>query len=382
MKLMIGGARPGGAGYPNADNTIRILEHAGVEIIERGQWLPESLHLWKLAKAPPWRAVTGLLRLAALNLISLAKVLHAQRNQRMPVYVPYPTLFFLWFASWLPAQLRPVCIADAYISIWDSMFQDRSSAKKAGILSNWIKAAEARSLRAAAMVLVDTVANKSYMAEQFGIPPSRLRAFPLAIAEAPFVAARRRNRSSTSPLVILFIGTMIPLHGVDVLLAGIEPLLANDRYLFRLVGDGQSAHFIEAFLADHAEANIEWIRPWQSLEQVAAHIQQADVCLGVFGGNGKATRVLPFKAYMYLAAGRVLVSQSGLSLPDGAPLPPMATIGYSNSEELTELLVDLAEDGERRAKYETAAARYYDEWLGSSTLAKKWIQLLGTLGSS
>lgn len=379
MKLMVGGARPRGAGYPNGSGTLRILvDQLGVELIECGSWLPDSLHLWKLARGTALAAVARLIRLSLLNFSSVARVLNAQRRERLPVYVPYPSLPFLWFLSFVPRRYRPVCIVDAYISVWDSMYQDRGDGRRAGVLSRSLKRAEARALNIATIVLVDTVANKEYMATEFGLRPDRVRAFPLAIAGAPLIVARQR-KPNVDRVVVLFVGTMIPLHGINRLLEGIEPLVGDDRFLFRFVGDGQCADLLQSFLSLHPRSNIEWVREWQDTGAIAEQILQADICLGVFAGTAKASRVLPLKLYMYLAAGKAVISQYDLSWPDGAPSPPIHRVD-SNNAPLADAIRLLESQPQLRDEMGKRAAAYYDEWLASCRIAERWKLLLAELG--
>ena len=74
--------------------------------------------------------------------------------------------------------LRPSCIADAYISLWDSMFRDRGAASAAGLASRWVKSLERRSLRAASYCSFEVMNGASALrrpASSFGSsssPPS------------------------------------------------------------------------------------------------------------------------------------------------------------------------------------------------------------------
>ena len=254
------------------------------------------------------------------------------------------------------------------------MYQDRGEGRSGGLFSRVLKRAEARALNTASIVLVDTIANKEYMATEFGLPPARLRAFPLAIAEGPLIAARQRE-ANFDRVVVLFVGTMIPLHGIDQLLEGIEQLMDDDRFVFRFIGDGQCADLLQSFLIRHPGANIEWIREWQDTDAVAEQIRRADICLGVFGGNGKASRVLPFKLYMYLAAGRAVVSQHDLSLPDGALPPPILRVDGAEAP-FADAIRQLGSQPQLRREMERQAALYYDEWLASGRIAELWKLLL------
>ena len=381
MKLYVGGFGLRGDGYPNAERTIALLSQQNdIEIIQCGGWLPETLQLWRLARMPRWRATWSLLGLIARNLLSLIRLLGKIRHAPAPVYVPYPSIFFLGWVSLLPRRWRPFCIVDAYISIWDSLVRDRAGSPARGWQSRVLKSIEARSLKIAALVLVDTQANRELMSEEFGLKTSQVRSLPLAIDESHFVDLEDYvSRAPSYRLRILFVGTLIPLHGVPTLLDAIRELLPDPRFEFRIIGNGQMGGLVKEFESECQAGAITWISEWCSLDQIASEIAAADICLGVFGGENKAARVLPFKVYMYLAAGRAVISQSKLSTPEGVPFPPIEAVQPIDAKGLVEAIRRLANDSSKRERLSAEGRIYYRKWLANSCLSKDWRQLITQL---
>ncbi|MFO7866893.1 MAG: hypothetical protein R6V02_08815, partial [Candidatus Aminicenantes bacterium] len=120
---------------------------------------------------------------------------------------------------------------------------------------------------------------------------------------------------------LIFFGALSPLHGIDVVLKAFGLLKGRDRSL-TIVGDGQSGHRVAEYMAAHSDACIRWIREWQSLESLSEIIAGSKIALGVFGGCGKASTVLPLKAYISLCLGKPFVTQKQFSVPGEAPAPP------------------------------------------------------------
>lgn len=376
-RILIGGARVAGPGYPNAEQTIRILQGLGARIEDDGAVLPPHLHLWRLATGSAVGKLAVLSRLMGLNGWSLIQILARTGRAKALVYVPYPSVFFLWLVSWLPRGWRPRCIADAYISIWDSLYRDRAAGKGAGgWLSNVVKAVEGRALRAAEFVLVDTEANKAAMVSDFALSPARVGAWPLAIDEGRFLGLQGRL-ADDAPVRVLFVGTLIPLHGIAMVLDAAERLKDDPRIEFRIVGDGQLGGLVEQFVQRGPGHRLTWRREWCSLDEVAAEIGRADICLGVFGGDGKASRVLPFKLYMYLASGKAVISQGHLSTPEGVPAPPIEGVGAGGGEALAVAIRRLAADPQLRRARGGQARAYYVDWLANDCLAERWARWLG-----
>lgn len=377
--LVIAGVHVGGDAYPNAHRTLEALRESGVaEIIERGLWLPESFRLWQLMRERPLRRLSIMCALWFGNLYSVFRSLPAARRLHAPVYVPYPAVPFLWLCSWIPRALRPTLIADAFISMWDSLVIDRAGAAKAGIAARCLHALESRALRTADVVLADTEANARYLEATFALRPGSVRAIPLAIVE-PSITPEIAEAPFGKFLRVLYVGTLIPLHGIETLLRGISPLLDDPRFEFVIVGDGQDASVVEAFRVRYPHARLVWERRWQDAAQVERWIQSAQICLGVFGGAGKAGRVLPFKLYLYLANGRCIVTQTEMSLPADVPVPPVIRVNPDDPDSITEALSRLADNVEEVRTASKKASEYYWRYLSNHRVADVWKGLLHEL---
>ena len=96
---------------------------------------------------------------------------------------------------------------------------------------------------------------------------------------------------------MLFVGTLIPLHGIETVIEAAGYLRDRPDIEIMLVGDGQLGPRLQALLSENDLPQVRWERRWLSLAQLADHVGASEICLGVFGGPGKAERVLPFKVY-------------------------------------------------------------------------------------
>jgi glycosyltransferase involved in cell wall biosynthesis len=101
------------------------------------------------------------------------------------------------------------------------------------------------------------------------------------------------------PFTCLFVGKLIPLQGVETILAAAR---AAPELPFRIVGSGQ----LEPLLAARPE-NVDWI-PWVEYERLPDELYRAGCALGIFGTSDKARRVIPNKAFQALACGTPLIT--------------------------------------------------------------------------
>ena len=366
-----------GSGYPNAPGTLAILRGLpGITVHDRARWLPEGTTLWRKAGSGVG-SLLFLARLAWLNALEAIRVLPLARDRSAWVYAPYPSIFLLWWLSWLPRRWRPRVVADAYVSLWDAAFRDRGVASEGALVSRLFRRFEARALRAADRVHVDTVANRDWFIGTLGIAEGRIRAIPLALQlPAGAATADAGGAAGDRALKVLFIGTLVPLHGVGVIAGAAARLVSEGANVeFTFVGDGQDHKALDALLALPHAGRVAWIRDWQDMDSLGRYLREADVCLGVFGGEGKASRVLPFKVYLALAAGKAVVTQAGMSMPQDVPPPPLISVP-ADADRLAEALRSLVSDRARLAALSRQAGDYFAAHLSAQRIAGEWLALL------
>jgi glycosyltransferase involved in cell wall biosynthesis len=299
------------------------------------------------------------------------------------VYVPYPAVLLLLMFSFVPRTLRPHAIViDAFISIYDTIVNDRKLVNGKGILGRLIWWLENRAYSVAEVIVVDTQFNAEYMNETF--PALRTRevlALPLSIDESFFCAAAKRERDSTCN--VLFVGTFVPLQGVETIAKAAALLADREDIHIRLVGNGQTADAVRKILLSYDRKNIDWIVDWQSKEQIRNHIEEADICLGIFGGGDKTQRVWPFKNYHYMAVGRAIITADTkcarhlTASADGGE--PFLTVPCEDSEALANEIRHLANSPGRRMGFANAARKLYFTTLCSTKSVEQLANVLTRL---
>ena len=170
------------------------------------------------------------------------------------------------------------------------------------------------------------------------------------------------------PFTCLFVGKLIPLHGLDTILdaARLAPELR-----FRVVGSGQ-----EAALLETATPNVERV-PWIAYESLAAEYHRAGCALGIFGTTAKASRVIPNKAFQAIACGTPLVTaatpaaaelladgESALLVPPGDP------------EALAAGLRRVAADPDLARRLSEGGLAAYRERASEAVLGVRWRSLV------
>jgi glycosyltransferase involved in cell wall biosynthesis len=269
--------------YPRNAQVISCLRRAGVEVTERHATLWERRpHKWSLG-------LGAMLRVAAKE----TRLLFGRKGSFDAMIVGYPGHFDMPAARRIAGR-RPL-VFNPLVSLWDTLVGDRErfapKSRSAGVLRQIDRIA----FRRADLVVADTEQHARFFAERFEVPRERIAVCLVGAEDDVF----RPGWQPPGTFEVLFVGKLIPLHGLETIL-GAARLLPDVP--FRIVGSGQLNDLVET-----RPANVSWI-PWIEYEDLPGTIQTAGCALGIFGTSEKATRVIPNKAFQALACGTPLIT--------------------------------------------------------------------------
>lgn len=183
----------------------------------------------------------------------------------------------------------------------------------------WNFRIDAAAFRLADLVLADTAAHGDYFRRAYKLRPEKVRVLYLGFDGALFrpgpalppsrppQAAPAESAAGERPFLVLFFGSFLPLHGVDIVVEAARMLAKEGGLRFRLIGDGQTFPAVRGFVDRHGLTAVELPGrvPFSSLP---GEIAAADLCLGVFGRTEKSRRVIPHKVVQSAAMGRPVVT--------------------------------------------------------------------------
>lgn len=263
---------------------------------------------------------------------------------------------------WPFARLRGARICwDMFISLYDTVVEDRQMLAQRGWLARLLHWAESLSVRAADLVLMDTQEHAHYVAELYKAAPGKVQAAWVGAETNLF--AKTPLRARQGPVQVLFYGQFIPLHGLDTLvtaIAQIQAQAASPELHFTIIGSGQESARIDQLITEQGLRNIERIA-WVDYAELPARIADADICLGIFAEDGKAQRVIPNKAFQILAVGRPLITSDSPAMRELVqPGEAIRLTRPGDPASLAEQLVALAQasrDPARQPVLATAAAQ-------------------------
>jgi len=366
-RLTILGVQLESEAYPNVLHRVRALEGSqefNTHKIHHSGWSQETQ-----SASGRSRLLRNFWRMLYAHLAVLAR--HLRAPSADCIYVPYPASLLLWFLSFFPGgKAGTRLVADAFISLYDTIVLDRQLLRAGGLPAKLLFAVETRAFRFADTMIVDTPMTAAHLASLFKLPFEKF--VPVSLATDEYLFTPSAYEVGGEDCRVLFIGTLIPLHGVPTIVEAAAALQGRRDIRLKIIGDGQENAALEQYAAT-ANSNIEWQREWLSSARIAEEIAMADICLGIFGDTEKTQRVLPFKLYAYSRIGRCIITAGTScsdSYVDALDYRPWCSVEVANAPALAAAIIELADNVQLRSQLASNAARFYEERLSNAAAEK------------
>ncbi len=228
------------------------------------------------------------------------------------------------------------------------------------------------------LVLSDTQAHADYYVNELHATREKIRVLPIGFDEDLFSpnSITRDRREGTCR--VLFVGSYLPLHGVDVIVRAAK-LLASEDIEFILIGGGQTFRSVAQFVKEHKLSRVQ-LRGNVPMEQLAAHLTDADISLGVFGPTAKTTRVVANKVFQSMAVGRpVITADTSAAREFFSEGENICLVPAGDAEALAERIRELAREPARQQRIGASGAKLVHERFSSPSIADLFLRYTGEL---
>ncbi|VTR64725.1 putative Glycosyl transferase, group 1 [Desulfosarcina cetonica] len=218
------------------------------------------------------------------------------------IFVGHPGYFHVHLA-WILKRIfmkNAKLVYDIFIPLYEATVTDRELIKPFSFFSNLLFLYEKSCCRIADLNLIDTNSHGTYLVNTFKIDPSKIAR--IFVGPTINVKPIKYQSKEKRTFKVVFVGTFIPLHGVDIILESARILQDRSDIKFTLVGRGQLRSNIEKLSTKWQLKNVNFL-DWIPTEKLGSFILSHDLSLGIFGRTSKTKMVIPSKIFDICASG-------------------------------------------------------------------------------
>jgi len=192
-------------------------------------------------------------------------------------------------------------IFDTYLSAYQTLAFDRKAINPKGFRAAVIRFVEKLSCQLADVCLLDTEQHVEYFVREYHLDRDKFRRSFVGADYSETVASGVQR---TDDPLIHFHGEFQALHGTKFIIEAAKQL---PEIKFRMIGSGRELDACTSYSKRLKVDNVEFVSS-VPFEMLQGYIEEATICLGIFGETQKAQLVIPIKVYEALARGKPVIT--------------------------------------------------------------------------
>lgn len=192
-------------------------------------------------------------------------------------------------------------------SPYDELVNDRKKVKPSSFTAKFFFMFEKMVCRFSDLITKESEAEINYYTKQIGVSKKKFRVLFMSADESklPVLPPKKPQKI----FQVLYWGTFIPLHGVEVIIEAAKILSHQQDIVFKFCGEGQTKSAMEDLADKYQLKNVQFLG-FVDHEKLLENIKESDVCLGLFGKSEKANIVVTNKVYQILCSQKPLLTMN------------------------------------------------------------------------
>jgi len=261
---------------------------------------------------------------------------------------------------------RDKIINDFFISNYDTYVYDRKKITNKNPRAWWKYFQDWFNFRFSKYLMSDTMSHFKYWEMLFGKFKGEHLVLPvLADTDIYFPSEEKKDNKKTK---ILFYGSFIPLHGIDIILNAFSLMeKQNVNFEAEIIGKGQIFDSMHELFKRLNLKNVRMDGTFIEEKELANIIRKNDIVLGIFGESKKAKSVIPNKVYQSTACKKCTVTMNSDVLFEFYNKNDLVVCD-NTAESLSETLIDLIAEKNKIVEVSTNG---YDRFQKIYTKAEK-----------
>jgi len=263
-------------------------------------------------------------------------------------------------------------------SPYDELVNDRKKIKPTSFTARFFLFFEKLVCRLSDLITKESLAEIEYYTNQMKISKKKFRVLNIGADETKFPACPYKE--STEKFIVLYWGTFIPLHGVDIIIQAAKILSEHKDILFKFGGEGQTKSEMESLVKKYNLTNTEFLG-FLKQSSLLENIRNSDVCLGIFGKSQKAEIVVTHKVYQILCLQKPLITMDSrvireinLENDKNSILVPK-----QDPKKLAEAILYLKNNEQKRKQIAKEGRKIFEEKFSIASTSKILVKYLNEL---
>ncbi len=282
---------------------------------------------------------------------------------------------FVPLARLLCSIWKKSLVFDAFFSYYDMTVNDRKTVRPNSLTARRYHYFDELGCRLADRIMVDTEQHAQFFISEFNVPGNKIDVIRVGADESIYFPVEATK--SEKHFSVLFTGTYIPLHGVEIIIKAAE-ILKDEPIDFLLIGDGQTRSDTTSLARSLKLNNIKFM-DYLPENELARYVNAADLCLGIFGSSQKSTRVIPCKIYSAIACAKPVLTMDSPAIRecfiDGVNI---ALCKPSKPESLAEKILELKNDPSLRKTIARNSYKLFNDTFTPAHLVKPLVERLNS----
>lgn len=202
---------------------------------------------------------------------------------------------------------RNKIVNDFFISNYDTYVNDRKKISKYNPRAWWKFFQDWLNFKFSKYLIADTKKHFNYWEKLFGKFHGKYFILPVLADKNIYYPSINKNPNKT--VEILFYGSFIPLHGIDIILNAFK-IIENKKIKFKakIIGNGQTYQIMKKLFNELSLKQVTMNGNFIDEKLLANEIRTTDIVLGIFGNSTKALSVIPNKVYQALACKKPIIT--------------------------------------------------------------------------
>ena len=267
---------------------------------------------------------------------NIMKRLLVDLELKKDIYVLMPFSKNQFFINFLK---RDKIINDFFISNYDTYVFDRKKISKKNPRAWWKYFQDWFNFKFSKYLLSDTMSHFKYWERLFG--EFKGKHFVLPVLADTTIYYPVKKEINNEKIKILFYGSFIPLHGIDIILNAFSLMEKNNiKFEANIIGKGQMYSEMKKLYDNLNLKQVSMNGEVINENQLSDMIREHDIVLGIFGESEKAKSVIPNKVYQSTACRKCTVTMNASVLNEFYENNDLVTCS-NTPESLANTLIEL-----------------------------------------